>query len=563
MTCCSAATVSTTTCSPRCGFPYEPVRWVQDIPAGHEDDLSKAARVYELIHAYRVRGHLMADTDPLEYHQRKHPDLDINQHGLTLWDLEREFATGGFGGKPRMKLREILGVLRDSYCRTVGIEYMHIQSPDERAWLQARVERPHARADHDEQLRILSRLNVAEAFEMFLQTKFVGQRRFSLEGAESLIPLLDAVLTEAAANDLHEAVIGMAHRGRLNVLANIVGKSYAQIFQEFEGNLDPATTHGSGDVKYHLGAGGTYHGAGDVAIPTSLVANPSHLEAVDPVLEGVVRAKQDVIDMGEPGFTVLPVLIHGDAAFAGQGVVAETLELSQLRGYRTGGTVHIVVNNQVGFTTSPESSRSSVYSTDVARMIQAPIFHVNGDDPEAVVRVGRLAFAYRAGVPQGRRDRHDLLPQARSQRGRQPVVHPAADVRPDRRQAVDPQALHRVADRPRRHHDGGGRAGAARLPAGTGARVHRDQGCHQPSGRAGLADGQPTVTAEVPVDYASRPDRDHGRDDQADHRHPGLAAGTASPCTRGCCRSCSAAPRWSSRTRSTGPPASCSPSARS
>jgi multifunctional 2-oxoglutarate metabolism enzyme len=376
-------------------IPYEPVRWERDISAGHEDDITKATRVQELIHAYRVRGHLMADTDPLEYKQRKHPDLDINQHGLTLWDLEREFATGGFGGKPRMPLREILGVLRDSYCRTVGIEYMHIQNPEERAWIQARVERPHGRADHDEQLRILSRLNVAEAFEMFLQTKFVGQRRFSLEGAESLIPLLDAVLTEAATNKLHEVVIGMAHRGRLNVLANIVGKSYGQIFAEFEGNIDPATTHGSGDVKYHLGAVGRFHGANGVEIPTSLVANPSHLEAVDPVTEGVVRAKQDVIDMGEPGFTVLPVLIHGDAAFAGQGVVAETLELSQLRGYRTGGTVHIVVNNQVGFTTAPESSRSSVYSTDVARMIQAPIFHVNGDDPEAVVRVGRLAFAYR------------------------------------------------------------------------------------------------------------------------------------------------------------------------
>ncbi|HTS96255.1 MAG TPA: multifunctional oxoglutarate decarboxylase/oxoglutarate dehydrogenase thiamine pyrophosphate-binding subunit/dihydrolipoyllysine-residue succinyltransferase subunit [Streptosporangiaceae bacterium] len=376
-------------------IPYEPVRWVRDIPAGHEDDLSKAARVYELIHAYRVRGHLMADTDPLEYRQRKHPDLDINQHGLTLWDLEREFATGGFGGKPRMQLREILGVLRDSYCRTVGVEYMHMQNPEERAWLQARIERPHGRAEHDEQVRILSRLNVAEAFEMFLQTKFVGQRRFSLEGAESLIPLLDAVLTEAAHEGLDEAVIGMAHRGRLNVLANIVGKSYAQIFQEFEGNLDPASTHGSGDVKYHLGADGSYSPGDGTAIRTSLVANPSHLEAVDPVLEGVVRAKQDVIDMGEPGFTVLPVLIHGDAAFAGQGVVAETLNLSQLRGYRTGGTVHIVVNNQVGFTTAPEYSRSSVYSTDVARMIQAPIFHVNGDDPEAVVRVGRLAYEYR------------------------------------------------------------------------------------------------------------------------------------------------------------------------
>ncbi len=376
-------------------IPYEPVRWVRDIPAGHEDDITKSARVHELIHAYRVRGHLMADTDPLEYKQRRHPDLDINQHGLTLWDLERTFATGGFGGKPLMPLREILGVLRDSYCRTVGVEYMHIQNPEERAWIQARVERPHDRAGHEEQMQILSRLNVAEAFEMFLQTKYVGQRRFSLEGAESLIPLLDAVLAEAARAHLDEAVIGMAHRGRLNVLANIVGKSYAQIFQEFEGNLDPRSTHGSGDVKYHLGASGVFTASDGSTIPTSLVANPSHLEAVDPVLEGVVRAKQDIIDKGEPGFTVLPVLIHGDAAFAGQGVVAETLNLSQLRGYRTGGTVHIVVNNQVGFTTAPAESRSSVYATDVARMIQAPIFHVNGDDPEAVVRVGRLAFAYR------------------------------------------------------------------------------------------------------------------------------------------------------------------------
>ena len=376
-------------------IPYEPVRWVRDLPAGHEDDISRPARVHELIHAYRVRGHLMADTDPLEYKQRKHPDLDINQHGLTLWDLEREFATGGFGGKPLMKLREILGVLRDSYCRTVGVEYMHIQEPDERAWIQARVERPHDTSGHDEQIRILSRLNVAEAFEMFLQTKFVGQRRFSLEGAESLIPLLDAVLTEAATHQMDEVVMGMAHRGRLNVLANIVGKSYAQIFGEFEGNLDPRSMHGSGDVKYHLGADGDFVASDGSTIRTSLVANPSHLEAVDPVLEGVVRAKQDLIDKGEPGFTVLPLLLHGDAAFAGQGVVAETLNLSQLRGYRTGGTVHIVVNNQVGFTTAPEYSRSSVYSTDVARMIQAPIFHVNGDDPEAVVRVGRLAFAYR------------------------------------------------------------------------------------------------------------------------------------------------------------------------
>ncbi|MCA2184846.1 multifunctional oxoglutarate decarboxylase/oxoglutarate dehydrogenase thiamine pyrophosphate-binding subunit/dihydrolipoyllysine-residue succinyltransferase subunit [Nonomuraea cavernae] len=376
-------------------IPYEPVRWVQDISASHDDDVAKSARVIELIHAYRVRGHLMAETDPLEYKQRKHPDLDIQSHGLTLWDLEREFATGGFGGRPLMKLREILGVLRDSYCRTVGIEYMHIQNPEERAWIQARVEKPHTSPARDEQLNILSRLNTAEAFETFLQTKFVGQKRFSLEGGESLIPLLDSVISDAADEDLDEVVIGMAHRGRLNVLANIVGKSYGQIFGEFEGNIDPRTAHGSGDVKYHLGASGTFTAPSGKTITASVVANPSHLEAVDPVLEGVVRAKQDLLERGEEGFTVLPVLVHGDAAFAGQGVVAETLNLSQLRGYRTGGTVHVVVNNQVGFTTSPASSRSSVYATDVARMIQAPIFHVNGDDPEAVVRVGELAYEYR------------------------------------------------------------------------------------------------------------------------------------------------------------------------
>ncbi|MET8944805.1 multifunctional oxoglutarate decarboxylase/oxoglutarate dehydrogenase thiamine pyrophosphate-binding subunit/dihydrolipoyllysine-residue succinyltransferase subunit [Streptomyces sp. NPDC004542] len=376
-------------------IPYEPVRWLRDIDASHDDDVTKAARVFELIHSYRVRGHVMADTDPLEYQQRKHPDLDITEHGLTLWDLEREFAVGGFAGKSMMKLRDILGVLRDSYCRTTGIEFMHIQDPKQRKWIQDRVERPHSKPEREEQLRILRRLNAAEAFETFLQTKYVGQKRFSLEGGESVIPLLDAVLDSAAESRLDEVVIGMAHRGRLNVLANIVGKSYAQIFREFEGNLDPKSMHGSGDVKYHLGAEGTFTGLDGEQIKVSLVANPSHLEAVDPVLEGVARAKQDIINKGGTDFTVLPVAIHGDAAFAGQGVVAETLNMSQLRGYRTGGTVHIVINNQVGFTAAPESSRSSMYATDVARMIEAPIFHVNGDDPEAVVRVARLAFEFR------------------------------------------------------------------------------------------------------------------------------------------------------------------------
>ncbi|MEU5565917.1 multifunctional oxoglutarate decarboxylase/oxoglutarate dehydrogenase thiamine pyrophosphate-binding subunit/dihydrolipoyllysine-residue succinyltransferase subunit [Micromonospora musae] len=377
-------------------IPYEPVRWMRDVAVDSEGQINKTARVHELIHAYRVRGHLMADTDPLEFEIRKHPDLDVLQHGLTLWDLDRTFPVNGFAGKQRMKLREILGVLRDSYCRRVGIEYMHIQDPEERRWLQERVERKYEKPASDEQKHVLNRLNAAEAFETFLQTKYVGQKRFSLEGGESLIPLLGEVLEASAEGGLDEVVIGMAHRGRLNVLANIVGKPYEKIFSEFEGHLDPRSTQGSGDVKYHLGQNGKFttpDGANSVKV--SVVANPSHLEAVDPVLEGIVRAKQDRIDLKLEGYTVLPLAVHGDAAFAGQGVVAETLNLSQLRGYRTGGTVHVVVNNQVGFTTAPEYSRSSLYSTDVARMIQAPIFHVNGDDPEAVVRVARLAFEYR------------------------------------------------------------------------------------------------------------------------------------------------------------------------
>ncbi|WP_300019268.1 multifunctional oxoglutarate decarboxylase/oxoglutarate dehydrogenase thiamine pyrophosphate-binding subunit/dihydrolipoyllysine-residue succinyltransferase subunit [Pseudonocardia sp.] len=373
--------------------PYEPVRWVQDIPEGAVD---KTARVIELIDAYRTRGHLMADTDPLNYRQRRHPDLDVLSHSLTLWDLDREFACGGFGGQERMKLRDVLGLLRDSYCRTVGTEYMHIADPEQRTWLQDRIEVPHQKPHAAEQKYILSKLNAAEAFETFLQTKYVGQKRFSLEGGETVIPLLDAVLDKAAEHEMDEVVIGMPHRGRLNVLANIVGKPISQIFREFEGNLDPGQAHGSGDVKYHLGAEGKYFRMfGDGETVVSLASNPSHLEAVDPVLEGLVRAKQDILDKGEGGFTVLPLMMHGDAAFAGQGVVAETLNLAKLRGYRTGGTVHVVVNNQVGFTTAPEHSRSSQYCTDVAKMIDAPVFHVNGDDPEACVWVAKLAVEYR------------------------------------------------------------------------------------------------------------------------------------------------------------------------
>lgn len=374
-------------------IPYAPIRWSSDITVDLADQVSKATRVQNLINAFRARGHLMADIDPLEYVQRSHPDLEIETHGLTFWDLDREFVTGGFGGKRQAKLREILGILRDSYVRTIGIEYEHIHDPEQRAWIQSQVERSYEKPTHQEQLRILAKLNEAEAFETFLQTKYVGQKRFSLEGSESVIALLDEVISQAADEQLEGVAIGMAHRGRLNVLTNIAGKTYAQVFREFEGVQDPRLTQGSGDVKYHLGTEGTFTNAEGKKISVYLAANPSHLEAVDGVLEGIVRAKQDRFPIGT--FTTLPVLIHGDAAFAGQGVVTETLQMTKLRGYRTGGTIHVIINNQIGFTTQPKDSRSSQYSTDVAKTVEAPIFHVNGDDPEAVVRVAQLAFEYR------------------------------------------------------------------------------------------------------------------------------------------------------------------------
>ncbi|MCT2031333.1 multifunctional oxoglutarate decarboxylase/oxoglutarate dehydrogenase thiamine pyrophosphate-binding subunit/dihydrolipoyllysine-residue succinyltransferase subunit, partial [Dietzia cinnamea] len=382
------------------GIPYEPVRWRQDITDPRVD---KDARVLELIAAYRDRGHLMADIDPLDgkHAQRRrtfHPDLDVNSHELTLWDLDRKFSVGGFVGKDKLRLRDVLAALRAAYCRKIGIEYTHILENEQRQWIQERIEGVDDKPTVAEQKYILSKVNAAEAFETFLQTKYVGQKRFSLEGAESVIPMMDAVIDEAAEFGLDEVVIGMPHRGRLNVLANIVGKPYRQIFTEFEGNMDPSAAHGSGDVKYHLGAEGIqYQMFGENEIKVSLTANPSHLEAVDPVLEGIVRAKQDLIEDPEwrAEYPVVPLMLHGDAAFAGQGVVAETLNLSQIDGYRTGGTIHIVVNNQIGFTTAPEAGRSSQYATDVAKMIGSPIFHVNGDDPEACVRVARLAMDFR------------------------------------------------------------------------------------------------------------------------------------------------------------------------
>ena len=375
-------------------IPHEPVEWVRDTTYDPELETGKPARVAELIHAFRQRGHLAADTDPLTYRLRHHPDLDITSYGLSLWDLDRSFPTRGLGGRDRATLREILKMLRDAYCRTVGVEYMHIQDPAQRVWWQKRLERDWEDIGGDERRRILTKLEQAEAFETFLQTKYVGQKRFSLEGGESLIVALDRLLDAAAHDGLDEVVIGMAHRGRLNVLTNIAGKSYGQVFDEFEGNgvIEGA---GTGDVKYHLGTVGVFSGTDGVSTRVSLAANPSHLETVDGVVEGIVRAKQDRIGLGEKGYTVMPVLIHGDAAFAGQGVVYETLNMSQLPAYRTGGTVHIIVNNQIGFTTGSASARSTIYATDLAKGLQVPIFHINADDPETVARTARHAYEYR------------------------------------------------------------------------------------------------------------------------------------------------------------------------
>jgi 2-oxoglutarate dehydrogenase E1 component len=394
-------------------IPYQAVRWETDVNAFDEEGdgfhlrLVKQVHVQTLINMYRVRGHLIAHLDPLDAEPPElHPELDPLHYGLTIWDLPRQFVADGLAGKDMATLDEILHTLRDAYCRTLGVEYMHIQDPDQKRWIQQHVEGVSTALSPDEQRHILGRLNAAEVFERFLHSRYVGQKRFGLEGAESTIVLLDTILDEAVREDLHEAVMGMSHRGRLNVLANIVGKSYGEIFEEFEGNLDPDSVQGSGDVKYHKGAIGTFVGRTGASIPVAMASNPSHLEAVDPVVVGMARAKQDALG-GERGsgprlvdgsgdpFPVLPILLHGDAAFAGQGVVAETLNLSGLAGYRTGGTVHIVINNQLGFTTAPEAARTSVYPTDVAKMVQAPIFHVNGDDPEACARAARLAFGFR------------------------------------------------------------------------------------------------------------------------------------------------------------------------
>ena len=392
------------------GIAHAPLRWNVDqnpLFAGtdqmHEHAL-RQARVMELINAYRVRGHLVADIDPLHaLPLLYHPELDIETYGLTIWDLDRIFITGGLGGTEEATLREILDILQRAYCGKVGTEYRHIQSKEEKTWLREQIRREFVQPDPidaEVKKRILWKLISAEQFERFLNTKFLGQKRFSIEGCETIIPLLDQLIEGAGEQGIEQITMGMAHRGRLNVLANVIGHFCERIFTSFEGSVHPAFPADEGDVKYHQGAEGERETASGKTVQLRLSPNPSHLEAVDPVVEGMTRAMQDAMADGEvtndeARSRALPILLHGDAAFAGQGIVMETLQLAQLRGYRTGGTIHIIINNQIGFTTSPEAGRSSIYSTDVARMTQSPIFHINGDDPEAAYRTMRMALDYR------------------------------------------------------------------------------------------------------------------------------------------------------------------------
>jgi 2-oxoglutarate decarboxylase len=393
------------------GIPYPPLRWSLDrnpfFTAGDHvrEQTIKEARVIELINAYRVRGHLIADVDPLHAMPvLYHPELDIETYGLTIWDLDRVFITGGLAGTESATLREILDILQRAYCGKVATEYRHIQSKEQKLWIRDQIRKHFVSPEPlpaEIKKQLLWKLISAEQFERFLHTKYLGQKRFSLEGCETIIPLLDRLIEDAGDRGVEDITLGMAHRGRLNVLANVIGKFCERIFASFEGSIHPSFPADEGDVKYHQGAVGERLTAGGRKVSLTLSPNPSHLEAVDPVVEGMVRAKQDVLrdrlgaTRAEVIDKALPVLLHGDAAFAGQGVVMETLNLAELKGYRTGGTIHIIINNQIGFTTSPEAGRSTIYSTDVARMTQLPIFHINGDDPEAAYRALQIALEYR------------------------------------------------------------------------------------------------------------------------------------------------------------------------
>ncbi|NNG02009.1 MAG: 2-oxoglutarate dehydrogenase E1 component [Desulfobacteraceae bacterium] len=349
-----------------------------------------------LVNAYRDLGHLLACMDPLSSCPTEHPLLAFSEFGLSTADLDTEFDTMGVTAAPRASLKEIVQHLKQTYCRNIGVEYMHLQDPNERRWLQQRMEpvRNIPAFSPETKIRIFKKVCSAWTFEQYLNKKFVGVTRFSLEGGDSLLPLLDTVLNRVTENGCREIILGMAHRGRLNVQTHILGKSYDDIFGEFESCYDPDQLTGAGDVKYHNGYLSDIETAAGRALRIYLMNNPSHLEAVDPVVIGFCRARQEILDDTDRN-KVVPLLIHGDAAFAGQGVVAETLNMSQLRGYTVGGTIHIIINNQIGYTTLPEDARSTRYSTDVAKMLMVPIFHVHGEDPVSVAHAADLAAAYR------------------------------------------------------------------------------------------------------------------------------------------------------------------------
>ena len=360
-------------------------------------DSLKQAHVHYLINAYRAIGHTQADIDPLNGAPAPSPKLQLSQFELSDADLDTAFDTGTYLGGGQMKLRDIVASLKETYCGHVGVEYAHIQDTDCRRWLQERIEstKLNPKFTKPQKVRILRRVHKAELFEKFLHTKYVGQKRFSLEGGETIIAALDAVIDHCPASGIEEIVMGMAHRGRLNVLCSVMRKSFDQLFEQFSENYIPDTVAGDGDVKYHLGYESILTTTSGKKVEVRLAANPSHLEIVNPVVEGKARARQRIRGDAKDRRKVMPVLIHGDAAVAGQGVVAETLQFSQLPGYRTGGTVHFVINNQVGFTTDPVDARSTRYCTDIAKMVEAPIFHVNGDDPESVCMVAQLAVDFR------------------------------------------------------------------------------------------------------------------------------------------------------------------------
>lgn len=363
----------------------------------HEEGQMKQALVEALKYRYRDIGHLLAGLDPLVSGPTEHSLLNLSAFGLTAEDLDREFYTYRFSETRRAPLREILQILRDTYCRSIGVEFMHLQDPEERRWLQDRMEplrnRPHL--DHDAKIRILNKLYQASLFENYLNKKYAGQTRFSLEGAEAVIAMLDILLLNSTEHGCTELILGMSHRGRLNVETNVLYKTYEEVFREFVNDYNPDSLVGMGDVKYHNGYFTTIRLANGRHLRAFLADNPSHLESVNPVVEGIAHSRQKLLLTEDNPNQVLPVLFHGDAAFAGQGVVTETLNLSQLEGYKTEGTIHIVINNQIGFTTLPEHARSTRYSTDVAKMLMVPIFHVQGEDPEAAVHVAKLASSYR------------------------------------------------------------------------------------------------------------------------------------------------------------------------